>query len=414
MLIAILAAGLLQAESAPPRLVPHPEPGWPQWRGPRRDGVSDERGLLQEWPAGGPKLLWSATGLGSGWSAPVIARGALFITGESGDELHVLAFDLEGRLLWRAKNGSSWRGDYPGARASCAWDDGLLYHMNAHGRLACFDAATGRELWAVEVLKRFEGANITWGMSECLLVSGGRVFVSAGGKKGALAALDARTGDTVWTSEPVRHEGGVDGPSYASPLLIESGGGRLLVACTNRHLVGADPGTGKLLWTRPIPTSYGVLSMTPVLGGDGIYYTAPFTTSGGYFRLRGTQVEDAWTNPIDACQGGAVYRDGLFFTSGYQRSKGWGLVDAATGKTLHQERGLPLGSLVWADGRYYCLGENGVMALYRAGRDGMAIVSRFTFVEGRRNDVWAHPVILDGRLYLRHHDRLSCFDVKAR
>jgi hypothetical protein len=155
--------------SAPPSLrdglIASPEPGWPQWRGRRRDGISDEKGLLASWPEGGPKLLRKVSGLGRGWSSPIVVGQRLFITGDVGDDLVIFAFDREGKPLWQAKNGKSWQGQFPGARACCAFSEGRLYNCNAHGRVACLEAATGKELWAVEILDRFEGRNITWALS---------------------------------------------------------------------------------------------------------------------------------------------------------------------------------------------------------------------------------------------------------
>ena len=140
-------------------LIASPEPGWPQWRGPRRDGISDERGLLASWPAGGPRLRWKCEALGRGWSSPILAGTprTIFITGDVGEDLVLFALDLEGRVRWRSKNGAAWTGSYPGSRACPVYREGRLYHMNAHGRVAAFDAATGKEFWAVEMPARFEG-----------------------------------------------------------------------------------------------------------------------------------------------------------------------------------------------------------------------------------------------------------------
>ena len=173
-------AGLPAAKADTASLIASAEPGWPQFRGPRRDGISDERGLRQTWPEGGPPLLWSAQGLGRGFSSPVISGGRLFVTGDFGDEVRVLALDLQGKLLWIARNGASWLNQYPGARDPVAYSAERVYHQNAHGRVVCLEAATGREVWSVDLLARFHGSNITWGLTECLLVDEGAVFATAG------------------------------------------------------------------------------------------------------------------------------------------------------------------------------------------------------------------------------------------
>jgi outer membrane protein assembly factor BamB len=432
-LAAALAAS--RGEASPPRLVASGEPGWPQWRGPRRDGICLEKGLLQEWPEGGPGVVWTAGGLGSGYSSPIITGGRIYITGEVKDDLLIHALDESGKLIWTAKNGRSWRGPYPGARACCACSEGRVYHMNGHGRVVCIDAATGREIWAVEALERFDGRTPTWGIGECLLVTGekvgGKVIVTPGGRKGAMAALDKLTGETVWASEPVALEapsGAGDEPqgpsgldfdtaSYASPILFELGGRQLIAGCSSRHVLGVDAGTGHILWKRPLPSTYKVLALTPVLCEDGVFMSAPDSGGGRLYRFIGGEpeprVEEAWTSDIDTCHGGVLLVGGILLGSWYRHYNGWGCVDARTGKTLHRTDEIEMGSAVHADGRFYCLSQSGVMALVRADAKEFRIVSRFRLPGLRGKDAWPHPVILDGRLYLRYHDTLYCHDIKA-
>ncbi len=414
---------------APPRLVASPEPDWPQWRGPRRDGICPETGLLPRWPEGGPPRLWQAGQLGRGYSSPVIVGGRLYLTGDVDDALHLFALDLEGRLVWRAQNGRAWRTPYPGARASVTYAGGRLYHLNAHGRVACLDAETGRELWAVELFERFGGQNITWALSENLLVDRGRVYVTAGGSRALVAALDARTGDTLWQSEPLHlgagnppaHErvsepaGRADPPSYASPILIEWAGRRLLVGCSLRHVFGVDAETGALLWTRPLRTRYSVIALTPVLTPEGVFVTAPDTEDGGLFRLRraGGQlyIERAWPARADTCHGGVVLVGDTLYGSWYRRDKGWYGLDARTGEVRHHLPDLAMGSMLYAEGRLYCLSQEGEMALLEPTASGLEYRGRFRLVSERVNDAWAHPVIHRGRLYLRYHETLHCYDV---
>ena len=202
--VCVEAAGGIAASQPQPQLIASPAPGWPQWRGPRRDGICDEVGLLEEWPADGPRLVWQTNGLGRGYSAPVIVGDRLFLAGDVGDQLRLFALDLTGRQLWQKPNGRSWPGPYPGARASAAWHEGRLFHLNAHGRVAAFEAETGREIWAVDLFERYGGKNLTWATSECLLVDGSNVLVTAGGAEALMVALDVRSGETVWKAEPLR------------------------------------------------------------------------------------------------------------------------------------------------------------------------------------------------------------------
>lgn len=409
------------------------EPGWPQWRGPRRDGTSDEKGLLQQWPEGGPKLLWTAGGLGRGWSSPIVVGGSIYITGDVDNDLVVFALDLDGKERWRAANGRSWRGSYPGARASCTFDSGRLYHMNAHGRAACFDARNGQEVWAVDVLDRFGGRNITWAISENLLIDGSRIIVSPGGSKALMAALDKETGRTVWTAPPLESERAfepgsgnplaqprreVEQPGYASPILFELHGMRHIVNASARHLYGVDAEDGRLLWTHPMPSRYEVLSITPVLAGDAVFMTAPDAGGGRLLRLRvegrDVRTEQLWTCDMDTCHGGVILVGDRLWGSWYRQFNGWGAVDVRTGKTLFRSRELAMGSAVYADGRLYCLSQDGVMALVVPEADDLRLAGRFVFQQKHRRDVWAHPVVCDGRLYLRYHETLYCYDIRSQ
>ncbi len=392
------------------KLIASKAPGWPQWRGPRRDGISDEKKLLQSWPEGGPKLLWKIEGLGRGWSSPVVTGGSIYLSGDAGEELRLYALDLEGKVRWESKNGRAWTGQYPGSRSSCAVDEGRLYHLNAHGRAACLEARTGKELWAVDVLQRFEGNVILWGLSECLLVDGPRLIVTPGGKKGAIAALDKMTGETVWASEPIEK----DDCGYGSPILFELGGRRHLVTYSSRHAFGVDADTGRSLWKRPRPSEYIALAFTPVFCGDGVYVTTPGKNGGTRYRLGGAEIEAVWDSPVDTLQGGAVLVDGLLIGSGYEGFKGWAALDLATGRPRYTTRELAVGSVIYADNRLYCLSERGEMALVQATSSAFEFAGRFTLVPERKQDVWGQPGICDGRLYLRYHDTLFCYDIRAQ
>jgi outer membrane protein assembly factor BamB len=395
-------------------LIPSPEPGWPQWRGPRRDGISDEIGLLSNWPQSGPKLLWKINDLGKGWSSPIVVGQKLFITGDVGKDLVIFVFDLSGNLQWQAKNGQAWKGSYPGARACCAFSEGRVYNMNAHGRVACLDAASGKELWAVNILERFGAKNITWALSECLLVDGPRVIVTPGGKKALMAALDKLSGQTVWTTRPL----GEDRTSHSSPILFQYAGRRLIASCSSAHGFGVDANTGKLLWTVPLRNPYGANVATPVYGSGSVFYVTPYAEHGRLYDLKvdgeAIVAEHAWTSPLDTVTGSAVLVNGTLFAAGYKRSKWWFGVDWQTGQTKYEFKDLTTGAAIYADGRLYCLDESGTVALLRPGKDGLEITGRFSLLTDQIRDAWAHPVLLDGRLYLRYHNTLWCYDVKER
>ena len=410
-------------------LIASPEPDWPQWRGARRDGICDEKGLRQSWPEGGPKLLWKAGEMGRGWSSPIIVGGMLYITGDLGDELNIFAHDLDGKRKWKVVNGRAWKGSYKGARACCAFSQGRLYHMNAHGRVVCLDAKTGKAIWTVNVLERFAGRNIRWALAECLLIDGPRVIVSPGGKKALMAALDKVTGKTVWVTPGIPGEQA----GYSSPILFRYAGRRHLVSCSSRHAFGVDADTGKLLWKRPKETRWQANCATPIYHNGHVFFASPDSLTGEVYqdedgkplrkggelyRLKptkdGCDVERVWSSKLDNLNGCSVLVDGMLYSSGHRVNKYAVCVDMATGKVRYKKADLICGSMIYADGRLYYLSERGVMALLKPTADGFEVKGQFRLVQRSRNDVWPHPVILAGRLYLRYHETLYCYDIRAK
>lgn len=413
-------------------LVRSEEAGWPQFRGPGRDGVSVESGLLTSWPEEGPALLWEVSDLGDAYSSPIVTEQGIFVTGDVGDDLVISAYDLEGGLLWKRSNGKAWEASYPGGRASCTYDGGRLFHMNAHGRVVRLDPKTGTEQWAMDVLERFEGEGIEWGLSESVLVEGERVYVTPGGKKAFMAALDADTGATVWTSDALHYrktygwggkametpEDAIDHAGYAPPILFEAGGRRIIARTAGHHAVCVDAENGDLLWTHPVFAAYGVIGTTPVLWKDNLIFSAPDEFGTRMFRLRAdegsVQLEKVWEASLDNCHGGLVLSGDRLYGSGYRRLKDWVCIDAASGAILYSMDDIPKGAALFADGHLYAQSENGVLSLLKPTDDGFEMKGQFRIGEGRRRDVWAHPVICDGRLYVREKGQLWCYDIKAR
>jgi len=410
-LLLTLAAGTW-ANTPSEGLIASPESGWPQWRGPRRDGISQEKGLLPSWPQDGPKLLWKTDGLGKGWSSPIIVGERVYITGDVGEDLVIFALDHAGAIQWQVRNGRNWKNPYPGARACCVYSDGRLYNLNAHGRLVCLDAASGQEHWAGNILERFKGKNITWALSECLLIDGPRVIVTPGGSEALMAALDKRTGESVWTTPPLES----DHTSHSSPILFRHGGRRIIANCSSARGFGVDADTGKLLWTVPLKNPHGVNAATPIYGSGCVFFMTPHSEQGRLYRLdsgpQGMGIEHVWSSPIDAVTGCGVLVDGTLFASGYRDLKWWLGIDWRTGETTCELKDLTTGAAIYADGRLYVLDERGTVALLKPGPRSLEVVSRFPLVADRVRDAWAHPVLLDGRLYLRYHDTLWCYDVK--
>lgn len=414
--LVLLAPALQSGEPDGP--IASPEKDWPQWRGPRRDGISTETGLLQSWPADGPPLLWKTGGLGRGWSSPIIAGDFMYITGDVAGEAQIFCLDLKGEVKWKVSNGAAWTENYPGSRASCAYSDGVVYHMNAHGRVAALDALSGKERWhADSILQQFGSKNITWGLSECLLLDGPRLLVTPGGPKTLMAALDKKTGQTLWTSEPIPGESS----AYASPLLVRSGGRRIVLGSSSHHGFGIDADSGKLLWQVPVRNNWGATCCAPVFADAAVFYAAPDGSLGAQFALDFSAdpiAKVAWRTQVDPLTGGGIVRDGMLYTNGCKKSRALHCLDWKTGESRYELKlstptnSHATGALLWADGQLYSLFENGIVALLNPAADKFELAGQFQFVDARKSDAWAHPVVLIGKLYLRYHESLSCYDIK--
>jgi outer membrane protein assembly factor BamB len=401
--------------------VPSPEPGWPQWRGPRRDGVSGETGLLKHWPEQGPPLLWKTEGIGRGWSSPIVVDGLIYLTGDKDGEVMVQCLEADGRVRWSVSNGGAWTKNYAGSRSSCVYSEGLVYHMNAHGRVAAFDARTGEERWSLaSVLDAFGGKNITWGMTDCLLIDGERLLVSPVGTEGCVVALNKRDGKVLWRGESL--EG--DKAAYSSLGLVRMGARSVLIGTTSHHGIGLDAENGRLLWKVPVRNNWGATCCAPVFGEGMVFYAAPDGAPGSAYRINGDAEKIdpvlVWRNDVDPLTGAGILKDGVFYTNGCKKSAALHAIDWKTGESRYEiqlsspTNNHATGALLWADDRLYGLFENGLVALIRPTADRFEMDGRFQLAKVSGSDAWSHPVLLEGRLYLRYHDTLWCFDVRAR
>ena len=421
--IAIVAVALvaLPTTAAPgkaagaPKLIASTETDWPQWRGPRRDAISGETGLLDAWPDGGPKLIWKIAGMGKGWCSPIITGGRIYIVGDVGSELRIFALGLDGKVKWRADNGKAWKKSYPGGRAACCYSEGKIYHMNGHGRVVCLDADTGKEQWAVNVLERFDARQQSFGMSECLLVDGNNVIVTPAGKKALIAALDKKTGQTVWTGKARAEE--TETAGYSSPILVDWSGRRVIIATTSFRTFAADAVSGKVIWTAGLPLTKNACSTIPVLCGDSVFVTNTSVKEQSSSMLRispvGDKVSKAWTLPLRTTCGSSLHVGGNVYMAGAKGIKGFLCLDAKTGKVKAKLPEPIDASMLWADGKLFVLSVTGQALLLKTTGDRFETLGSFAVVPGKKKDAWTHPVLLGGRLYLRYHDTLFCYDVKG-
>jgi len=411
---AFLALGTLLLSSAA-----HAD-DWAQWRGPQRDGVSLEKGLLSRWPAGGPKLVWQLKEAGYGFGAPSVTRDQLFLLGSEGKDSEFLrAFSVrDGKLLWSTRLGKVGNPDqqpsYPGARSTPTVDGKNVYALSSDGDLACVEAATGKLVWTKSLRTEFGGRPGVWAYAESPLIDGDKVIVSPGGEKAGIVALNKKTGAVIWKSVLP----GADLAGYASPIVATVGGARQYVAYLSKGLVGVDAATGAFLWRydKSVDTRFGVHAATPVAAGNLIYSAA--AAGGGLAKLGGAPgafsaesgyVERKAPNAL----GGAVkVGDYLYGTT----SAVLLCTEFATGKVVWENRSVGAASLCAANGLLYLHGENGEVALAEATPTGYQEKGRFTPAnspELGQTKAWAYPVVANGRLYIRALGSLWCYDIKA-
>jgi outer membrane protein assembly factor BamB len=390
---------------------------WPQWRGPNRDGISTETGLLKDWPAGGPPLLWKATGLGNGYSTLAVAGGRIFTIGETNGMSSVVALDVAtGKPVWSAKLGKpgapGW-GGFEGPRSTPTVDGDSLYAVGQWGDFVCLESATGKERWRKDYGKDFSAQRPEWGFAESPLVDGGHVMITPGGSQGAVVALDKKTGALVWRSKSFS-----DPAHYSSLILADIAGVRQYVQLTAASVAGIAAADGKLLWRAPRVGRTAVIP-TPIYSDGYVYVTSGYgvgcnlfkiTSSGGKFNA-----EEVYSNKVMANHhGGAIKVGGYVY--GHSDGKGWTCQDFKSGEAKWQEKDkLGKGSLAYADGHFYLRTEDkGTMALIEASPDGYKEHGRFEQPDRTDKKSWTHPVIAVGKLYLRDQDLLLCYDVSGK
>ncbi len=380
----------------------------PRFRGPASDGIFVESGLLSSWPEAGPKRLWTAEGLGESYASMTIVDGKLYTTGMAGEKGSAYAYDLNGKQLWKTEYGAEHSGNgYPGTRTTPTVAGGHLYLLSSMGKAVALNATSGAKVWEVDLFERFKGENIYFGISESPLVVDGKVIFSPGGKDAAVVALDAKTGDTVWTSKGLD-----DASAYCNPVLFDNDKHRQIVTLVSKHLVGLDPGTGEVLWRTPNEATYDIHSTSPVFDGNSIYVSHGYDQGGKLYELAadGQSVTEKWTEPkLDIHHGGAVIVDGRIY--GAASKKTWYALDVASGEIVASIPRLGKGALVYADGMLYGYTEGGDVVLVDPDPENFKVISQFEVKEGSGHH-WSHPVISDGVLYIRHGEVLMAFDIK--
>lgn len=395
---------------------------WGQWRGPNRDGISAETGLLKEWPKDGPKLLWQQKEIGYGYSTPAVVGDRLYVISNTGmDNEFVQALSTaDGKQIWSTrigKVGPNQGPQYPGSRSTPTVDGDVLYALGSNGELVCLETKKGVIRWQKDLRTEFGGKPGVWAYSESPLVDGDVLVCTPGGKEATMVALNKTTGQTIWKGQTQIG----DQAGYASPIVVNAGGRKQYVTFMQKGVVSMDAQTGKFLW-RYDKTGTGPANIPTPIAHDSMIYSGASRMGGGLVRLKqagteGVEAEQVYfERGLPNSIGGAVQvGDYLYGTNG----TGMVCADFATGKIKWQEKSLGNGAVLCADGRLYVHCENGKVALVELTPEEYRNKGLFTPPElpkrtrGQMEKAWSYPVVANGKLYIRDLDSLWCYDVKA-
>lgn len=389
-----------------------------EWREENRTGISAETGLLKSWPEKGPALLWSCTDLAKGNSSVSFGKNTIYTTGNKGNDDILFALDMKGKILWQTVFGRSWNQSYPESRATPTVEGNRVYCTSGYGDLACIDGTTGKIIWAYKASEIHKGTYGSWGIAEAMLIDGNKVYFSPGGPQTMTIALDKTTGKLIWKSASLN-----DKPGYVSPILVNYAGKKMLINVSLGHVFGVDVANGEILWKVAHVNKEGgdlIKCVTPLFKDGRVYVTGGYNTGGMMVEIGkdGKSAKVVWTDEVlDVHHGGVVLVNGYIYGSNWlSNSNGnWCCIDWNTGKKMWEQRWNNKGSIIAADGMLYIYDEKfGNAGLLRPNPQKFDLVSSFKVTLGSAGPYWAHPVIKDGILYLRHTNALMAYDIKAR
>lgn len=389
---------------------------WPQWRGPQRDAISRETGLLGKWPADGPRLAWKADGLGEGYAAVSIAGGHIYTMGEDKNSSYIRALDTKnGKIIWSAKVGQpSAPGGYAGPRCTPTVDGDRVYALGQSGDLVCVNATDGKEIWRKNLEKDFKGKMMSgWGYSESPLVDGDKLVCTPGGPDGTILALDKNNGKTIWRSKDY-----TDTAAYSSIIIAEIGGKRTYIQLTGDSVAGVDAEDGKLLWraARSGPTA---VIPTPVYADNHVFVTSGYNAGGDLFKItpggggKFTTEKVYHTNDLGVHVGGVVLVEGHLYGV---NNNFLACLDFLTGKLKWKQRRAGKGAVTYADGKLYVRDDAtpGAISLVEANPSKYVELGNFEQPDGSGKNTWPPVVVAGGRMYLRDQDVLLCYDVSGK
>jgi len=391
-----------------------------EWREKNRTGVSSETGLLKSWPTAGPTLLWSNLELAKGNSSVSFGNNAIYITGTAEGNDILYALDMNGKMLWQTVMGRAWNQSYPESRATPTVEGNKVYTTSGFGDLACIDGTSGKVIWAYKGSEMNKGTYGMWGIAESLLIDGDKLYFTPGGPETMTIALNKTTGAVLWKSASLN-----DKPGYVSPILINYAGKKMIVNVSLGNVFAVNVSNGEILWKVAIEKPAGfnwdlIMCVTPLYDNGMIYVTGGYGVGGMMVKIGedGKSATVAWTDKVlGVHHGGVVFVNGYIYGSNWLNNAdgNWCCIDWKTGEKKWEEHWNCKGSIISAEGMLYVYDEKrGNVGLLKASPEKFDLVSSFQVTQGNSGPFWAHPVVHNGVLYIRHSNALMAYDIKAK
>lgn len=388
-----------------------------EWRGEGRNGIYDGTGLLTEWPENGPELKWSLLDLPTGYSSPSIAYNTIYLAGSRDSADVLVAISLDGEIKWEKAFGRAWLNNYRAGRSTPTIENNKLYVTSGMGEVVCFNALNGEIIWKVDAHGIYEGKFGRFGLSESVLIVDNKVFYTTGGPKTTMIALDKTNGDLIWASESIN-----DSPAYCSPLLIEKDGARIITTLTKKYLIGVNPDDGKILWKFNYgdyagERAYNNHSNTPTYHDGSLFISSGYNHKGIKLKLANdlSSVSIEWiTEVLDNHHGGIVKLGDYIYGSSWDNNANgkWVCLNWNTGETMYETTWFNKGQIIAAGDYLYCYDEKfGNVGIAKADPNEFKVISAFKITQGNRGPFWAHPVIDNGLLYIRHEDAFMVYNI---
>lgn len=377
------------------------------WRGASGSGIYTVDKLLPQWPAEGPRIIWSSDKLGQGFSSPAFANNKIYINGMVDSIATLFVLDISGKEIQRYKYGKEFGGNYPGVRSTPTIAGDLAYLLTGKGKLTCLNLKSGNPVWVKDFMTDFDGINITWGYTESVLIDGDKLFCTPGGKNNNVMALNRMTGETIWNCSGLGETS-----AYCTPLLVKLPNRQLLVTHTSGNVLGIDASTGKMLWNFAHPNQWAVHPNTPIYHDGGLFVFSGYGQGGEKLKLSadGSSVTKEWEiKSFDSRMGGAVLIDGYLYGSG-DKDRSWQCIDWKTGAQKYSSTEVAKGVAIAVNDKLIGYSEKGELFMADANPSAFKVISKTKVTLGSEQH-WAHPVVNNGILYVRHGNVLIAYEI---